>query len=74
MNAMGRTLTLSSCADKDRDLGGKSILNVEVAGAELVDAFRRAGAHVHLTTNIINPYNLLRREQFDGAVATLITS
>lgn len=39
-----------------------------LAGAELANAFRRAGAHVHLTTNIINAFNLLRREQFDGAV------
>lgn len=68
---MGLTLTLSLSADKDRDLGGKSILIVEgslLAGAELADVFRRAGAHVHLTTNIINAYNLLRREAFDGAV------
>lgn len=40
-----------------------------LAGGELADAFRRAGADVHLTTNIINAFNLLRRrEPFDGAV------
>jgi len=71
MNAMTRTPGFSSCADVDCDLGGKTILIVEgslLAGAELADAFRRAGANVQLTTNIINAFNLLRREPFDGAV------
>ncbi len=71
MNAMTRTRGFSSRADMDRDLGGKTILIVEgslLAGAELADAFRRAGANVQLTTNIINTFNLLRRDPFDGAV------
>lgn len=71
MYAMESTPNFSSYADTDRDLGGKTILIVEgslLAGAELADAFHRAGAQVHLTTNIINAFNLLRREQFDGAV------
>lgn len=68
---MTRTLSFSSRGDLDRDLGGQTILIVEgslLAGAELADAFRRAGANVRLTTNIINAFNLLRREPFDGAV------
>jgi hypothetical protein len=71
MDATVSTPNFSSSADTDRDLGGKTILIVEgslLSGAELADAFHRAGAHVHLTTNIINAFNLLRREQFDGAV------
>jgi hypothetical protein len=71
MNAMERTPSFSSRTYMDRDLSGKSILIVEgslLAGAELADAFRRAGADVQLTTNIINAFNLLRREQFDGVV------
>ena len=71
MNALARARDFSSRGDMDRDLGGKTILIVEgslLAGAELADAFRRAGADVHLTTNIINAFNLLRREPFDGAV------
>lgn len=71
MNAMGRIPCLSARADGDRDLGGKTILIVEgslLAGTELADAFRRSGANVQLTTNIINAFNLLRREPFDGAV------
>jgi hypothetical protein len=71
MYATIRTPNFFSFADTDRDLGGKTILIVEgslLAGAELADAFHRAGAQVHLTTNIINAFNLLRREQFDGAV------
>jgi hypothetical protein len=71
MTAMTRTPSFSSRPDLDCDLGGKTILIVEgsvLAGAELADAFRRAGADVHLTTNIINAFNLLRREPFDGAV------
>lgn len=71
MYAMESTPNFSSYADTDRDLGGKTILIVEgslLAGAELADAFHRAGAQVHLTTNIINAFNLLRREPFDGAV------
>ena len=71
MSTMTRTPGFSSRGDMDRDLGGKTILIVEgslLAGAELAEAFRRAGANVHLTTNIINAFNLLRREPFDGAV------
>jgi NAD(P)-dependent dehydrogenase (short-subunit alcohol dehydrogenase family) len=71
MFALVSTPNLSSYADTDRDLGGRTILIVEgslLAGTELADAFHRAGAHVHLTTNIINAFNLLRRERFDGAV------
>ncbi len=72
MSAMTRTPSFPSRPDMDRDLGGKNILIVEgslLAGGELADAFRRAGADVHLTTNIINAFNLLRRrEPFDGAV------
>ena len=71
MNAMTRTSGSSYRADMDHDFGGKTILIVEgslLAGAELADAFRGAGADVHLTTNIINAFNLLRREPFDGAV------
>ncbi len=71
MNAMTPTRNFYSRSDMDRDLDGKTILIVEgslLAGAELADAFRRAGANVQLTTNLINAFNLLRREPFDGAV------
>ena len=71
MYAIEATPNFCSYADADRDLGGKTILIVEgslLAGAELADAFHRAGADVHHTPNIINAFNLLRREQFDGAV------
>lgn len=71
MNAIAPTRNFNSLSDMDRDLDGKTILIVEgslLAGAELADAFRRAGANVQLTTNIINAFNLLRREPFDGAV------
>ena len=71
MNAITPTRNFNSLSDMDRDLDGKTILIVEgslLAGAELADAFRRAGANVQLTTNIINAFNLLRREPFDGAV------
>lgn len=71
MYATVSTPSFCSYADTDRDLGGKTILIVEgslLAGTELADAFHRAGADVRLTTNIINAFSLLRREQFDGAV------
>jgi hypothetical protein len=60
MYAMESTPNFSSSAAPDRDLGGRTVLIVEgslLAGAELADAFHRAGAHVHLTTNIINAFN-----------------
>ena len=55
----------------ERNLNGKTILIVEgslLAGAELAEAFGRAGARVYLTTNMINAFSLLRRMQFDGAL------
>lgn len=55
----------------ERDLSGKTILIVEgslLAGGELAEALSRCGARVHLTTNFINAFSLLRRISFDGAV------
>lgn len=53
------------------DFTGKTILIVQgslLAGSELEEAFRRAGARVYLTANVISAFNLLRRVRFDGAV------
>lgn len=58
-------------ADMAPHLGGKTILIVQgslLAGAELADAFEENGARVHLTSNCINAFDLLRRIKFDGAV------
>lgn len=55
----------------ERNLADKTILIVQgslLAGPELQDALGRAGARVHLTTNVINAFSLLRRIQFDGAL------
>lgn len=55
----------------EHNLTGKTILIIEgslLAGAELRDAFGRAGARVYLTGNVINAFSLLERIRFDGAV------
>ncbi len=55
----------------ERDLSGKTILIVEgslLAGGELAAVLSKCGARVHLTTNFINAFSLLRRIPFDGAV------
>lgn len=55
----------------ERYLSGKTILIIEgslLAGEEIAEALSRCGARVHLTTNFINAFSLLRRMSFDGAV------
>ena len=55
----------------ERNLSGKTILIVKgslLAGEKLAEALSRCGARVHLTSNVINAFSLLRRMPFDGAV------
>jgi hypothetical protein len=55
----------------ERNLTDKTILIVQgslLAGPDIEAAFSRSGARVHLTTNLINAFSLLRRVRFDGAL------
>jgi len=55
----------------ESQLNGKTILIVEgssLAGDALVEAFRRAGARVYVTGNILCAFDIAARLSVDGAV------
>jgi hypothetical protein len=57
--------------DVDHDISGKTILIVQgslIVASELEQAFRKRGARVYLTGNLVSAFNLLQRIEFDGAV------
>ena len=50
---------------------GKTVLVVQrslLAGSEIEQALRSAGARVYLTGNIVSAFDLVQRARFDGAI------